>query len=215
MISSRRDVTVVAESTTARERIVNMRRLMNISLAIVSLVSLVLLTSAMSLAQNLPKKIYIQAQAMGTSTQMGRSAGITLIINELSTDEERAGLIEAFQQKGNEGLVNALSKMRPKGRMSVTGTLGYDVAYIKTFLQPDGSTVLRMVTDRPLRFGEVWADSRSSDYNVSAVEIIISKDKKKTSGTLYPAVELKMSKEQQLELNLYQNPWNLVNIMKR
>jgi len=192
-----------------------MRRLMNISLAIVSLVSLVLLTSAMSLAQNLPKKIYIQAQAMGTSTQMGRSAGITLIINELSTDEERAGLIEAFQQKGNEGLVNALSKMRPKGRMSVTGTLGYDVAYIKTFLQPDGSTVLRMVTDRPLRFGEVWADSRSSDYNVSAVEIVISKDKKKTSGTLYPAVELKMSKEQQLELNLYQNPWNLVNIMKR
>ena len=215
MISSRRDVRVVAESTTPRERIVNMRRLMNISLAIVSLVSLVLLTSAMSLAQNLPKKIYIQAQAMGTSTQMGRSAGITLIINELSTDEERAGLIEAFQQKGNEGLVNALSKMRPKGRMSVTGTLGYDVAYIKTFLQPDGSTVLRMVTDRPLRFGEVWADSRSSDYNVSAVEIIISKDKKKTSGTLYPAVELKMSKEQQLELNLYQNPWNLVNIMKR
>ena len=192
-----------------------MRRLMNISLAIVSLVGLVLLTSTMSLAQKLPKKIYIQAQAMGTSTQMGRSAGVTLIINELSTDEERAGLIEAFQQKGNEGLVNALSKMRSKGRMSVTGTLGYDVAYIKTFPQPDGSTVLRMVTDRPLRFGEVWADSRSSDYNVSAVEIVIGKDKKKTTGTLYPAVELKMNKENQLELNLYQNPWNLVNIMKR
>ena len=192
-----------------------MRRLMNISLAIVSLVGLVLLTSTMNLAQKLPEKIYIQAQAMGTSTQMGRSAGVTLIINELSTDEERAGLIEAFQQKGNEGLVNALSKMRSKGRMSVTGTLGYDVAYIKTFPQPDGSTVLRMVTDRPLRFGEVWADSRSSDYNVSAVEIVIGKDKKKSTGTLYPAVELKMNKENQLELNLYQNPWNLVNIMKR
>src|ERR1044071_250006 len=101
-----------------------MRRLMNISLAIVSLA---LLTSTTTLAQKLPKKIYIQAQAMGTSTQMGRSAGVTLIINELSTDEERAGLIEAFQQKGNEGLVNALSKMRSKGRMSVTGTLGYDI----------------------------------------------------------------------------------------
>ena len=54
-----------------------MRRLMNISLAIISLVSLVL-----------PKKIYIQAQAMGTSTQMGRSAGVTLIINELSEHHE-------------------------------------------------------------------------------------------------------------------------------
>jgi len=189
-----------------------MRRLRNISLASICLV---LLTSTISLAQKLPKKIYIQAQAMGTSTQMGRSASVTLIINELSTDEERAGLLEAFQQKGNEGLVNALSKMKAKGRMSVTGTLGYDVAYIKTFQQPDGSTVLRMVTDRPLRFGEVWADSRSSDYNVSAVEITISKDKKQKKGTLYPAVELKMNKENQLELNLYQNPWNLVNIMKR
>jgi hypothetical protein len=187
---------------------------MNISLGTIGLVSLVLLTSTMSLAQRLPKKIYIQAQAMGTSTQLGRSAGVTLIIDELSTDAERAGLLEAFQQKGNEGLVNALSKMHSKGRMSVTGTLGYDVAYIKTFQRPDGSTVLRMVTDRPLRFGEAWADTRSSDYNVSAVEIVISKDKKK-SGTLYPAVELKMNKENQLELSLYQNPWNLVNIMKR
>jgi len=193
----------------------NMRRLMNISLAIASVVTVVLMTSTISLAQKLPKRIYIQAQAMGTSTQMGRSASVTLIIEQLSTDEERAGLIEAFQQKGNEGLVNALSKMHSKGRMSVTGTLGYDVAYIKTFQQPDGSTVLRMVTDRPLRFGEVWSDSRSSDYNVSAIEITISKDKKKKTGTLYPAVELKMNKENQLELNLFQNPWKLVNIMKR
>ena len=188
-----------------------MRKLMNISLASICLV---LLTTTSGIAQKLPKKIVIQAQAMGTSTQMGRSASVTLIINEQSTDEERTGLLEAFKAKGNEGLVNALSKMNSKGRMSVTGTLGYDVAYIKSFHQPDGSVVLRMVTDRPLRFGEVWADSRSSDYNVSAVEIVIAKNKKMT-GTLYPAVELKMNKENQLELNLYQNPWNLVNIMKR
>ena len=89
-----------------------------------------------------------------------------------------------------------------------------ELCFLTHFLQPDGSTVLRMVTDRPLRFGEVWADSRSSDYNVSAVEIVIGKDKKHR-GTLYPAVELKMNKENQLELNLYQNPWNLVNIMRR
>lgn len=74
---------------------------------------------------------------------------------------------------------------------------------------------MRMVTDRPLRFGEVWADSRSSDYEVSGVEIIINKDKKKHTGTLYPACRLKMNKQNELELELYQNPWKLVNIMKR
>ena len=188
---------------------------MNMVLVIVGAMSLILLTNTTSSAQKLPKRITIQAQAMGTSTQMGRNANITLIIEELTTGEERAGLLEAFQQKGNEGLVNALSKMKSKGRMSVTGTLGYDVAYAKIFPQPDGSTVLRMVTDRPLLFGEVWASTRSSDYELAGVEIVISKDKKKKSGTLYPAARLKLNKKNELELQLYQNPWNLVNIMKR
>lgn len=184
-------------------------------LAIAGAMGLVLLISTSGSAQKLPKKIYIQAQAMGQSTQMGRTFNMTLIIEELSTDEERAGLIEAFQQKGNEGLVNALSKMHSKGRMSITGTLGYDIAYAKQFPQPDGTTVLRIVTDRPLRFGEVWADTRSMDYNLSGVEIVVGKDKKKATGTLYPAAQLKMNKQNQLELELYQNPWKLVNIMKR
>ena len=190
-------------------------RLMNFSLAVIGAVSLTLLINTSSAAQKLPKKIYIQAQAMGTSTQMGRNANITLIIEELSTDEERAGLVEAFQAKGNQGLVNALDKMHSKGRMSITGTLGYDIAYANTFPQPDGTTVLRIVTDRPLRFGEVWADTRSGDYELAGVEITYGKDKKKAKGTLFPAAKLKMNKQGQIELELYQNPWNLVNIMKR
>src|SRR5258705_12365617 len=116
-------------------------RLMKLSLAIAGVVGLILLTNTASSAQKLPKKIYIQAQAMGTSTQMGRNANITLIIEELSTDEERDGLIEAFQQKGKEGLVNALEKMRSKGRMSVTGTLGYDIAYARWVPQPAAGKV--------------------------------------------------------------------------
>lgn len=192
-----------------------MRKLMKVSLMFTCVVSLMLLTISLGPAQKLPKHIYIQASAMGTSTQMGRVVSVNLIIEELSSDAERAGLLEAFQQKGNEGLVNALHKMKSKGRMSITGTLGYDVAYIKLFPQPDGTTILRMVTDRPLRFGEVWADSRSSDYEVSGVEIVINKDKKKHTGTLFPACRLKMNKQNELELELYQNPWKLVNIMKR
>jgi len=185
-----------------------------LSVTMAGVVCLILLTGTTS-AQKLPKSIHIQAQAMGTSTQMGRNYNITLIIQELSSEEERTGLLEAFQQKGNEGLVNALSKMQSKGRMLITGTLGYDVAYVKTIPQPDGSTRLRIVTDRPLRFGEVWADTRSSDYNLSGVEIVISKDKKHNTGSLYPACQFKMNKQNQLELELFQNPWNLVNIMKR
>src|SRR3954464_2528006 len=65
----------------------------------------------------------IQASSMGTGTQMGRLVNINVIVEKLSTAEERQGLIEAFAAKGNEGLVNALEKMKAKGRIAVTGTL--------------------------------------------------------------------------------------------
>jgi hypothetical protein len=189
-----------------------------IAAAVIGIVSALLLGGPKSSAQRsgkLAKPIMIQAQAMGTSTQLGRMATVNLHIKELSTAEDQKALIDAFNQKKNEGLVNAISKMSSKGRMAVTGTLGYDVNYIRRFDLQDGSMKIRLVADRPLRFGEVWSDTRSSDYNLSAVEIIVSPDRKKSSGTLFPACQLKIDKNGELELELYQNPWKLVNIVKR
>lgn len=192
-----------------------MRRLSKVTFSVAGLIGIMLLVSASSSAQKLPKSIYIQAQAMGESTQMGRTFGITLIINEYSTPDDQKALLGAFNEKQNEGLVNALSKMKTKGRLSITGTLGYDVSYIRQFPMPDGTTKIRLVTNRPITFGEAWSSSRSMDYNLSGLEIILSPDKKKTSGTLVPACQFKIDKENQLQLELLQNPWKLVNIMKR
>ena len=192
-----------------------MRRLIRVGLAVAGMVGCVLLASPSSSAQKLPKSITIQAQAMGQSTQLGRTFSVTLIIEEFSTPADQQALLAAFNEKKNEGLVNALNKMHTKGRMSITGTLGYDVAYIRQWKQPDGSIKYRLVTNRPITFGEAWSDSRSMDYSLSGVEVIMYPDKKKNTGTLLPAVQLKMNKENQLELETFQNPWKLVNIMKR
>lgn len=162
----------------------------------------------------LSQRITIQAQAMGTSTQLGRTFNITAIVNELSPPEDQKILLDAFQAKGNEGLVNALSKMPAKGRLAITGTLGGDLAYIRRFEQSDGTLVIRMITNRLLRFGEVWADTRSTDYQLSGLEIVVGKDKKAT-GTLLPAAELKVDKKGQLEIETFQNPWKLTNVKVR
>lgn len=179
------------------------------------LMFVVLLPGGESSAQKLPKTIFIQGTAMGQSTQMGRMVSVNVYIEELSTPDDQKALLEAFSAKGNEGLVNALSKMKSKGRIAITGTLGYDVNYIRRFQQPDGTTVIRLVTDRPIRFGEAWSDSRSSDYNLSGMEIILSSDKKKNSGTLLPACQFKLDKENHLEIEAFQNPWKLTNISRR
>src|SRR5262249_45791258 len=199
---------------------INMRKLRIVcfaSIAVLVAGSILFSRSSLGSAQGtkLPKSIYIQAQAMGTMTQMGRNFSVTAIINELSPPEDQKILLEAFQAKKNEGLVNALSKMSSKGRLSITGTLGGDLAYIRRFDQPDGTVMIRMVTNRLLRFGEVWADTRSSDYQLWGMEVVLKKDAKKNRGTLIPAAELKVNKEGHLEIETFQNPWKLVDIMLR
>src|SRR5688572_29650082 len=160
----------------------------------------------------LAKSIFIQAQAMGQAQQMGRTFSVNIIIEEFSTPDDQKILLEAFNQKKNEGVVNALSRMKSKGRIAITGTLGYDVNYIRQFALPDGGTKIRLVTDRPITFGEAWHDSRSMDYSLSGAEIILSADKKKNSGILAPACQFKIDKENHLELELFQNEWKLIDV---
>ena len=93
------------------------------------LTSLLALLATPALARD--KNETIDATAWGTTTQLGKNFGVTLIIYDYSTPADREILVEAFQKDSNHGLVNALEKMKAVGRLSVTGTIGYDVSYIK------------------------------------------------------------------------------------
>ena len=155
----------------------------------------------------------IDATAMGTSTQLGKNVGVKVIIYEYSTDEDRQILIDAFKKGQNQGLVNALTKMKSVGRIAITGTLGYDLSYIRLIPTPTGRKI-RFVTNRLLRFGEVYANTQTTAYNLTAGEIEINdSDKDKSAGVLYPAAQLVINKEGQLEFQLNKNPWKLVNII--
>jgi hypothetical protein len=155
----------------------------------------------------------IDATAMGTSTQMGRVISVKVTIYEFSTDDDRAILVDAFKQGQNKGLVNALTRMKSVGRIAITGTIGYDLSYIRLVPTPTGRKI-RFVTNRLLRFGEHYYNSQSTAFNLTAGEIEINdSDKDKSSGVLYPAAQLIINKEGQLEFQLRQNPWKLVNII--
>ena len=155
----------------------------------------------------------IQATAMGTSTQLGKTVGITVHIYEYSTMEDRDILIEAFTQGQNQGLVNALTKMRAVGRIAITGTLGYDLSYIRMIPTPTGRKI-RFATNRQLRFGEVYYNTQSTAFNLTAGEFDLNDtDKSKSTGVLYPAAQLIINKEGELQMELRQNPWNLVEII--
>jgi hypothetical protein len=182
----------------------------------VAIACLVVMTSFDSTAQeDKPTHEVYQAQAMGQSTQMGRTFNVTIHIERYSTPEERQVLIDAFQKAGSEGLFNALEKMNSKGRIAITGTLGYDVSFIRKIPTGDGYKI-RVLTNRPIRFGEAWVNGRSTDYNLSALELNISGEKDNSTGILLPACKFKIDKKtNELEIENYQNPWKLQNIMDR
>jgi hypothetical protein len=155
----------------------------------------------------------IDAQAYGTSTQLGQNGTMRLIIYEYSTPYDKQILIESFQKGQNDGLANALQKMKAVGRISMPGTLGFDVSYIREVKTPTGRSI-RFVTNRKIAFGESYWSTQSQSFNLTAGEINIDdSDKKKSGGVLYPATQLTINKDGEPQWDLRMNPWKLNNII--
>jgi hypothetical protein len=172
---------------------------------------LLVLGSTLALSANKPETI--DATAMGTGTQMGQQINITLNIYDYSTRADKQTLAQAFEKGKNQGLVDALSKMKAAGHIEITGTLGYDCSYIRMIPTPTGRKV-RFVTNRLLNFGEVYRDTRSTAYDLTAGEFDLNDtDKSKSTGVLYPAAEFEIDKQGELQINLMGNPWQLADVL--
>ena len=155
----------------------------------------------------------IDATARGTSTQMGRDVNVKVIINQFSTPEDRQTLKAAFMKGGHEELAKALFKMKSVGRLQIPGTVGSSIAFARSIPTPTGRKI-RFVTNRRIAFAESRLNTRSESYDLTAGEIDINEqDKSKSGGVLYPAAQLTVNKEGELQFELFKNPWELVNII--
>jgi hypothetical protein len=155
----------------------------------------------------------IDAQAYGTGTQEGASIGVTLNIYEFSTPADRQILVQAYQKGQNQGLANALQKMKAVGHVEITGTLGNDCSYIKMIPTATGRKIV-FVTNRQIRMAEAWSDSNSMSFNLTAGILELNdQDKSKSTGVLYPAAQLVLNKEGELQWDLLQNPWRLSSLI--
>jgi hypothetical protein len=170
---------------------------------------------AMSAVSGFARESYeqIDAQAYGTSTQLGKNFTVRLVIYEYSAPEDRKILIESFQKGQNDGLVNALEKMKAVGRITMPGTLGFDVSYIRQIKTPTGRSI-RFITNRKIAFGESYWSTQSQSFNLTAGEIRINdQDKNKSDGVLFPATQLTINKDGEPQWDLRMNPWKLNNII--
>ena len=188
-------------------------RILNFANGISFLIGVLMIASVPCLGQRGSTET-IDATAFGTSTQLGRNFGVRIIIYEFSSPDDRDILVQAFTKGQNDGLVNALEKMKSVGRIQIPGTLGFDLSFIREILTPTGRTI-RFVTNRKIAFGEAYWDTRSKSFNLTAGEINLEdNDKSKSDGVLFPAAQLIVNKEGELQFELNQNAWRLTNVIE-
>jgi len=157
----------------------------------------------------------IDAVARGTGQDLRRSGNLKVIITRWATPEDAETLRNAFLSGGNQGLVDALRRMTSSGRLTVPGSTGQDLAYAISIPTATGRRV-RFVTNRRIAFNEAAQNTRSQAFNLTAGEIDINeKDNSQSVGRFYPAAQLIINADGELQIELHRNPWTLNNIIVR
>jgi hypothetical protein len=139
--------------------------------------------------QQLPAdKLEISAFAVNMSNiATGANAVVAITVNQWSTEEERARLIDTMLTKGSDALLKALQKAPVKGRFRIPGqrqpdphhlALGLDIRYARQTPLPEGGRRIILAMDRYIGMSEARNQPRSIDYPFTLFEIRVNKDGK-------------------------------------
>jgi hypothetical protein len=142
----------------------------------------------------------------------GKSFGFTVYITDWTTDQQTTDFINTLKQNGSDGLVKAFGNTKDVGRVSPTGFVGNSFRFARATPTPDGGRHIVMVTDRPMRFWEVYNSGRSTQYPFGIIVLNVDSTGKGT-GTLAPICKIKFNKKNELEIEHYgQKPLRLANV---
>lgn len=143
--------------------------------------------------------------AFAVNMNSGPKAGtIDIVLERLTTDEERAGLIAAFVEGGQDSLLKALQKVKPRvGFMRTPNSLGYDLQYAYRFANSDGTSRIVIGTDRRINFWEASRQPRSIDYPFTIIEMRLDA-KGEGEGRMAAGTKISKSKDgKTIELENY------------
>jgi hypothetical protein len=115
----------------------------------------------------------LRLRAFAVNMNNGARAGtIDIVIERWSTPEETASLKATLVEQGDEKLLSALQKVKPRcGFARTSNSLGWDIYFARQTPLPDGGRKIHLATDRPVGMWEARNSGRSMDYQFSLAEI--------------------------------------------
>jgi hypothetical protein len=132
-----------------------------------------------------------------------RAGTLDVSIERWSAPDEVAKLQAALTEKGQDGLLDALQKMKRVGYVRTPTSVGWPIHFAQQVVGSDGSRRIVFLTDRPMSFWEVVNRPRSADYAFLMGEIRLGPDGK-GEGKLVPAGKVEYDGESKtLEIENY------------
>jgi hypothetical protein len=156
------------------------------------------------------------AVAFGQSgSAAGKSFGLTVYVQELTSEGEIEELAATLKHKGPDGLLSAMEDIKDKGRVAPTGSVGTGMRVVRIHPTKDGGQHIVLATNRPISFPELYNGTRSRDYKFGIVVLNVNKDGKGT-GSFAPLCKVKFNKKNELEIENYgQKPFRLANVYRQ
>jgi hypothetical protein len=133
----------------------------------------------------------VNGTVVGISGRLaGRSRPFSLIINSYTPANQIRELNEALERDGQDGLLNALSKMNA-GRVQIGTGIGVPANAIIVDPWGEGGRKLTVFYERNLSFFELRYGTRSEMYRVGYAEIFLNREGR-GEGTLIPAARVRL-----------------------
>jgi hypothetical protein len=164
--------------------------------------------AAQGLPANRPTEI-VEAHAV----QAGQTVAVTLIVYGYSLPSDLQILSDAFVMGQDMGLVSALSRMKPAGRVSISGLAGYDVAFIQMTATPTGRQIT-YVASRPHVPDGTNPNAPFHPFDLAIGQFDLNDaDQSKSTGFLFPASKLAVDGEGAFHFDLTGSFMALANVL--
>jgi hypothetical protein len=152
--------------------------------------------------------VNMNSRAAGTATSQ-----VDIHVQRYSTDKERDQLMDAFNNGGQDRLLDALQKLPVVGYIRTPTSLRYDLHFARQVPNPEGGRKVILLTDRHLAMWEVANNTRSVDYPFTLLQLQLGPDDK---GVGKASIATKITKaDNVIELeNFESQPVLLNNVQK-
>ena len=148
----------------------------------------------------------------------GARANVDIYINSYTDDAEAKQLAGLLVESGPDALLKALEKAKSKGKITLSGRVGfYDLKLIRSHQIPGGRRIYA-VGDRPIGFLELYAGNRSTDYPFGILQLDLKtneKGKEEGEGALIYSAKVKVLNGKTIDVESYGiQPIRLMGVRK-